>query len=68
MNELIKRRRRLTELEVQNFLLQIISGLKYLHQNKVIHRESFYFSFQDSEFSLKQSQAGKFLPHRAHGA
>ena len=39
MNELIKRRKRLTELEVQNFLVQIVSGLKYLHQNKVIHRE-----------------------------
>ena len=43
MNELIKRRKRLTELEVQNFLLQIINGLKYLHQNKVIHRECLFF-------------------------
>lgn len=39
MNELLKRRKRLTELEVKSFLLQIINGLKYLHQNKVIHRE-----------------------------
>lgn len=39
MNELIKRRKRLTELEVQNFSIQIINGLKYLHHNKVIHRE-----------------------------
>ncbi|EGR33498.1 polo-like kinase 1, putative [Ichthyophthirius multifiliis] len=39
LNELIKRRKRLTELEVQCYLLQIINGLKYLHQNKVIHRD-----------------------------
>lgn len=26
-------------MEVQYYLLQIVSALKYLHQNKVIHRE-----------------------------
>jgi polo-like kinase 1 len=39
LNELIKRRKRLTEMEVQYYLAQIISALMYLHQNKVIHRE-----------------------------
>jgi polo-like kinase 1 len=39
MNELLKRRKRLTELEVQCYLLQVISGIKYLHAHKVIHRD-----------------------------
>ena len=39
MNELIKRRKRLTELEVQCYLLQILHALKYLHKNRVIHRD-----------------------------
>lgn len=39
MNELLRRRKRLTELEVQCYLMQIISSLKYLHQNRVIHRD-----------------------------
>ena len=43
LNELIKRRKRLTEMEVQYYLSQIISALKYLHQSKVIHREYILF-------------------------
>ena len=39
MNELLKRRKRLTELEVQCYSLQVISALKYLHSHKVIHRD-----------------------------
>ena len=39
MNELLKRRKRLTELEVQCYLLQIISAMKYLHVHRVIHRD-----------------------------
>ncbi|CAG9330163.1 unnamed protein product [Blepharisma stoltei] len=38
MNELLRRRKRLTELEVQCYLMQIISGMKYLHSHRVIHR------------------------------
>lgn len=39
MNELLKRRKRLTELEVKCYLLQIIAGTKYLHAHRVIHRD-----------------------------
>ena len=39
LNELLKRRKRLTELEVQCYVAQIISALKYLHSNRVIHRD-----------------------------
>jgi polo-like kinase 1 len=37
--DLLKRRKRLTELEANCYLSQLISGLKYLHSSKVIHRD-----------------------------
>jgi polo-like kinase 1 len=39
MNELLRRRKRLHELEVQCYLMQMISALKYLHSHRVIHRD-----------------------------
>lgn len=39
MNELIKRRKRLTEPEVLYFMMQLIDGTKYMHNNNVIHRD-----------------------------
>eukprot|EP00831_Metopus_contortus_P077954 TRINITY_DN7442_c0_g2_i3.p1 TRINITY_DN7442_c0_g2~~TRINITY_DN7442_c0_g2_i3.p1 ORF type:complete len:396 (-),score=49.89 TRINITY_DN7442_c0_g2_i3:696-1883(-) len=39
LNELLRRRKRLTELEVQCYLVQLINGLKYLHAHRVIHRD-----------------------------
>lgn len=39
MNELLKRRKRLHEIEVQCWTLQIINALKYLHSHRVIHRD-----------------------------
>jgi len=39
LNELIKRRKRLTEIEVQCYLMQMVVALKYLHGNRVIHRD-----------------------------
>ena len=39
MNELLKRRKRLHELEVRYYIHQIISALEYLHKNRIIHRD-----------------------------
>ena len=39
LNELLKRRKRLTEIEVQCYMVQLIKALKYLHSHRVIHRD-----------------------------
>jgi polo-like kinase 1 len=39
LNELLRRRKRLHELEVQCYAMQIISALKYLHSHRIIHRD-----------------------------
>lgn len=39
LSELLKRRKRLTDLEVQCYMHQCISALKYLHAHRVIHRD-----------------------------
>lgn len=39
LNELIRRRKRLHELEVQCYIVQIIAALKYLHSHRIIHRD-----------------------------
>lgn len=39
MSELLRRRKRLTELEVQCYMVQIISALSYTHGKNVIHRD-----------------------------
>jgi len=39
MNEMIKRRKRLTEPEAAFFMQDIIGAVKYMHENFVIHRD-----------------------------
>ena len=39
LNELLKRRKTLTEIEVQCYTMQIIKALKYLHSHLIIHRD-----------------------------
>ena len=39
MSELLRRRKRLTELEVQCYAVQIIAAMNHIHLKKVIHRD-----------------------------
>merc|ERR1712032_314133 len=39
MNELLKRRKTLTEIETQCYTIQLIKALKYLHSHRIIHRD-----------------------------
>ena len=39
LNDLLKRRKRITELEAQYYIIQMISALKYIHRHKIIHRD-----------------------------
>lgn len=39
LNELLRRRKRLYELEVQCYVVQICNAVKYLHCHRVIHRD-----------------------------
>ena len=39
LNELFERRKRLSEVEVQCYMIQLIKGLQYLHSHRVIHRD-----------------------------
>ena len=39
LNELIRRRKKLLELEVQCYLVQLIEAVKYLHSHRIIHRD-----------------------------
>ena len=39
LSDLLKRRKRIHELEAKCYLMQIINGIKYLHSNQVIHRD-----------------------------
>jgi polo-like kinase 1 len=39
LNELLKRRLNLTEIEVRYYLAQIVSAFLYLQENRIIHRE-----------------------------
>lgn len=39
LNELVKKRKILTELEVRYYLDQILKAVKFMHKNKIIHRD-----------------------------
>lgn len=59
MSNLLKRRKKLTELEVRYYISQLISALKYLHDNLVIHRDLKLGNlFIDSHMRLKVGDFG----------
>jgi len=35
----VRRRKRLHELEARYYIQQLVKGMEYVHQNKVIHRD-----------------------------
>ena len=39
LNELLRRRKRLTEIEAQSYLLRLINALQYIHAHRIIHRD-----------------------------
>eukprot|EP01017_Pseudomicrothorax_dubius_P015300 TRINITY_DN1768_c0_g2_i12.p1 TRINITY_DN1768_c0_g2~~TRINITY_DN1768_c0_g2_i12.p1 ORF type:complete len:234 (+),score=29.07 TRINITY_DN1768_c0_g2_i12:96-797(+) len=39
LKELLEKRKRLKEFEVQRYLIQLITALKYLHGKRIIHRD-----------------------------
>ncbi len=39
MSELLKSRKQLTEPEARYYLTQVVAGLKYLHEQQIIHRD-----------------------------
>ena len=39
LNELFERRKKLSEIEVQCYMIQLIKGLQYLHSHRIIHRD-----------------------------
>ena len=39
LKDLLQRRKRLTEVEVQCYMIQLIKCLKYLHGHRIIHRD-----------------------------
>ena len=39
LNELFERRKKLSEIEVQCYIIQLIRALQYLHSHRVVHRD-----------------------------
>uniref|UniRef100_A0A7S2PIT0 Serine/threonine-protein kinase PLK n=1 Tax=Leptocylindrus danicus TaxID=163516 RepID=A0A7S2PIT0_9STRA len=59
MNELLKRRKRLTEPEVLYYMTQIVTGTKYMHSINVIHRDLKLGNlFLDSNMCVKIGDLG----------
>jgi polo-like kinase 1 len=59
MSELLKRRKRIAEVEVRCYVSQLITSLQYLHQNLVIHRDLKLGNlFLDAELRIKVGDFG----------
>mmetsp|Transcript_15868 Transcript_15868/g.22599 ORF Transcript_15868/g.22599 Transcript_15868/m.22599 type:complete len:820 (+) Transcript_15868:169-2628(+) len=59
MNELIKKRKRLTEPEVKYFLSQLLEAVQYMHSKNVIHRDLKLGNlFLDKNLNIKVGDLG----------
>lgn len=59
MSIMLKKRKRLTDLEVRYYLEQLVKALQYLHSNLVIHRDLKLGNlFIDSRMRLKVGDFG----------
>ena len=59
LRDIIKGRKRLTELEVQCILIKLIDGLRYLHTNGIIHRDlKLNNIFLDENMEVKMGDFG----------
>jgi len=59
LSELVKRRKRLTEIEVQSYTMQIIDALRYIHNNRIIHRDLKLGNiFLDEKMQVKMGDFG----------
>jgi len=62
--ELVKRRKRLTEPEVQYYMWQLVSTMDNLHSKNIIHRGPLVGHFSLSPFTL--AFRGSILPLLSH--
>ena len=59
MNDLLRKRKRITEIEAQHYVAEVIQALKYLHSNNIIHRDIKLGNlFLDHQMKLKLGDFG----------
>lgn len=59
LNDLLKRKKKLTESEIQYYMIQLLDALIYLHQEKVIHRDLKLGNlFLDEKMTIKLGDFG----------